>query len=125
MLEIRDTFKEAKDPVVSQEKTEGDTTHPIPPRKGSNCPEHAEEELKLFCETCGVLICCECAIRGGKHHDHDYEPIRKAFEKCERELTRSLEPMEEKLGGKTSSSQQSTGTVGQALWGDIRPASSY
>ena len=94
MLEIRDTFKEAKDPV---EKTEGDTTYPIPPRKGySNCPEHAEE-LKLFCETCGVLICCKCSIKGGKHHDHDYEPIHKAFEKCEKELTCSLEPMEEKL----------------------------
>ena len=92
------TFKEAKDPVVSLEKAEGGTTHPSPSRKSSsNCPEHAEEELKLFCETCGVLICCECAIRGSKHHDHDYEPIRKAFEKCEKELTRSLEPMEEKL----------------------------
>ena len=68
-------------------------THPIPPRK--YCPEHAEEKLKLFCETCGVFICCECAIRGGKHYYHDYEPMHKAFEKCERELTRSLEPMEE------------------------------
>ena len=98
MLEIRDTFKEAKDPVVSLEKAEGGTTHPSPSRKSSsNCPEHAEEELKLFCETCGVLICCECAIRGGKHHNHDYEPIRKAFEKCEKELARSLEPMEGKL----------------------------
>ena len=97
MLEIRDTFKEAKDPVANLENTEGDTTHPIPPRKDSSiCSEHAEE-LKLFCDTCGVSICYQCAIKGGKHHDHDYEPIRKAFEKCKKELTRSLEPMEGKL----------------------------
>ena len=99
MLEIRDTFKEAKDTGASQEKAEVDMTHPIPSsgKGSSNCPEHAKEELKLFCETCGVLICCECAIRGGKHHNHDFESIYKAFEKCKRELTHSLEPMEEKL----------------------------
>ena len=97
MLEIRDTFKEAKDPVANLEKAGGDMAHPVPPRKdSSNCSEHAEE-LKLFCETCGVLICYQCAIKGGKHHDHDHELIHKAFEKCEKELTHSLEPMEEKL----------------------------
>lgn len=32
------------------------------------------------------------AIRGGKHHNHDYEPTHKAFENCERELACLLEP---------------------------------
>ncbi len=27
------------------------------------CSEHAEGESKLYCETCGELICLECAIK--------------------------------------------------------------
>ena len=38
----------------------------------THCLEHAEE-LKLYCETCGELICLRCAVKGGKHQSHDYE----------------------------------------------------
>ena len=62
-----------------------------------HCFEHPEEELKLYCETCGELVCFLCVIRDGKHHDHDYALIKKAFEKYKDEITSSLEPMEKEV----------------------------
>ena len=95
-MEIRDSLK---DPVPSQEGVGGDPTHPTPPTKNTfNCPKHPKEELMLFCETCGILICYKCALRGGEHHDHVYEEeLGKAFEKQKKELEHSLKPMEEQL----------------------------
>ena len=58
-----------------------------------HCFEHAEEELKLYCETCRELVCYQCVIKGGKHHDHDYV----LFEKYKEEITSSLEPMEKQV----------------------------
>ena len=61
------------------------------------CFEHAEEELKLYCETCGELVCYQCVNKGGKHQDHDYALLRIAFEKYKEEITSSLEPMEKQV----------------------------
>ena len=41
------------------------------------CFEHPEEELRLYCETCGELVCVQCAVKGGKHHDHDCAVLKK------------------------------------------------
>ena len=61
------------------------------------CFEHAEEELKLYCETCGELVCLQCVIQGGKHHDHDHALLRVAFEKYKKDITASLKPMEKQV----------------------------
>ena len=61
------------------------------------CFEHAEEELKLYCETCGELVCYQCIMKGGKHHDHDYALLQIAVEKYKEEITSSLEPMEKQV----------------------------
>ena len=61
------------------------------------CFEHVEDELKLYCETCGELVCYQCVIKGGKHHDHDYALLQIAFEKYKEEITSSLEPMEKQV----------------------------
>ena len=61
------------------------------------CFEHAEEELKLYCETCGELVCYHCVIQGGKHHDHDYALLKVAFEKYKNEILSSLDPMEKQV----------------------------
>ena len=63
----------------------------------SCCFEHAEEGLKLYCNTCEDLICFECAIQGGKHHDHKYEQLKTAFERYKGEISSSLEPIEKQL----------------------------
>ena len=96
LLEIRDSVKEAKTPAISQEVVKSDKTHPIP-KVTPNCFEHADKERELYCETCEDLICLKCAIKGGKHQDHNYQPLNDAFEKYKSEMTSSLEPMEKKL----------------------------
>ena len=75
----------------------GGTKVATPSRNMSEyCFEH-EEELKLYCETCGELVCLHCAIKGGKHHDHDYALLKLAFEKYKKEILSSLEPMEKQV----------------------------
>ena len=73
------------------------TTVNTPSRNVVSCFEHAEEELKLYCETCGKLVCYQCVIKGGKHHDHDYALLQIAFEKYKKDITSSLEPMEKQV----------------------------
>ena len=96
LLEIRESLKDSV--PTSQEVVKSDEARPITRKKVvPNCFEHADKERELYCETCEDLICLKCAIKGGKHHDHDYQPLNEAFEKYKREMTSSLEPMEEKL----------------------------
>ena len=73
----------------------GGAANNIPSRTAlRHCFEHPEEELKLYCEPCGELVCYQCGLKGGKHCDHDYALFKKAFEKYKEEITSSLEPME-------------------------------
>ena len=39
----------------------------------------------------------KCALKGGKHHSHDYDEIKNAYERYKGEVRPSLEPMEGKL----------------------------
>ena len=63
------------------------------------CPEHVKEELKLYCETCGELICYHCALKTGKHHNHHYalSVIEEAFKTYKKEIGSLLEPINRKL----------------------------
>ena len=61
------------------------------------CSDHPDEELKLYCETCGDLVCVRCIVKGGGHHDHDCEVLKKAFEKYKEEIASSLEPLEKQV----------------------------
>ena len=61
------------------------------------CFVHPEEELILYCETCGELVCVQCIMKDGKHHDHDYALIKKAFDSYKEEIASSLEPMEKQV----------------------------
>ena len=56
----------------------------------SICSEHDGKEMELYCITCEGAICWECAIRGGKHHSHNYEKLKEAFTKCKKELESEL-----------------------------------
>ena len=60
------------------------------------CFEH-KEELKLYCETCGDLICYKCALKGGKHWSHEYKEQNEAFEKYKEEVASAIEPMEKQV----------------------------
>ncbi|XP_077865142.1 E3 ubiquitin-protein ligase TRIM56-like [Saccoglossus kowalevskii] len=49
------------------------------------CPMHPGNELKLYCETCKVPICLECAlqepIKDGGHKGHKNSHLKEAVEK--------------------------------------------
>ena len=93
-----DSVKKLQNPAATPEGAVGGTSFNSPSRNvGQCCFEHAEEELKLYCETCGELVCYQCVIKGGKHHDHDYALLQIAFEKYKEEITPSLEPMEKQV----------------------------
>lgn len=62
-----------------------------------SCTVHAGKELELYCETCLELICLKCAIKGGKHHSHDYEELDEAFDKCKDDIATSMRSIEKKL----------------------------
>ena len=98
LLEILEEHKKAKDTAASLEGAKSVVICPIPSKKViANCFDHEDKEQELYCETCGDLICLKCAIKGGKHINHDYLPLDEAFERYKGEITPSLEPLEKKL----------------------------
>ena len=98
LLEILEEHKKAKDTAASQEGAKSVMTCTIPSKKViANCFDHEDKERELYCETCGDLICFKCAIKGGKHINHDYFPLDEAYERYKGEITPSLEPLEKKL----------------------------
>ena len=95
LLEIQDSFKEAKDLVPSDsQRSEFDG---VTSKNVHRCHVHAGNRQELFCEACGILVCVKCVMKGGKHHDHDCYPLEDAFERYRTEMTSSLKPMEKKL----------------------------
>ena len=99
LLEIyKDSVKKLDNPAATPEEAVGGTKVATPSRNMAEyCFEHTKEELKLYCETCGELVCYHCVIQGGKHHDHDHALLKVAFEKYKKDITSSLEPMEKQV----------------------------
>ena len=99
LLEIyKDSVKKFDNPAATQEGAVGGTKTDTPTRNMAKyCFEHAEEELKLYCETCGELVCYHCVIQGGKHHDHDHALLKVAFERYKKDISSSFEPMKNQV----------------------------
>ena len=98
LLELQDSFQKLDNPAAALEEAVGGTTNAAPSREAvRHCSEHPEEELKLYCETCGELVCLKCAIKGGKHFGHDYKELDKAFQEYKEEITSSRQPMEKQV----------------------------
>ena len=95
LLGIMKHHKESQDGSADDENPAHTNTNPPPANITPHCPEHADEELKLYCETCGEVICYKCAIKGlGKHHDHKSELLEAAFQKYKEEIMSSLKLFE-------------------------------
>ena len=92
LLDIKESLQKAENAAATPKEaapgTESDVT---------KCPVHEGKKLELFCETCGDLICTRCGLKGGKHHDHGYEELQEAFQKCKVDFMASLEPMDEQV----------------------------
>ena len=96
LLEIlENSAKKLENAPATPERATPTDLNPV--NKASHCFVHEDKELELYCETCGELICLKCALKGGKHHSHDYEELNVAFKKYKEEITSSLEPMEKQV----------------------------
>ena len=94
-LRIRDDLIKNRDMAASLEEPKVYVT-PLTPSI-NYCFEHIDKEREYYCETCEVLICYKCVLKGGKHEGHDYDELKNAYEKYKGEVRPSLEPMEGKL----------------------------
>ena len=99
LLDITEDLKRGKGAPASAERADSSSAS-LPPSQeevSTFCSEHVKEELKLYCETCGELICLHCALKSGKHHNHDYTLIKEAFETYKKEIGSLLEQLNRKL----------------------------
>ena len=109
--EIREDLVKERDRAVSLEGSKVSATPLTSSTKKTipNCFEHVDKERELYCETCEELICLKCALKGGKHNNHDYDEIKNAYERYKGEVRPSIEPMEGKLNtGKKALAQLDT-----------------
>ena len=59
------------------------------------CREHPEKKVKLFCLTCQLLICKDCALV--KHKEHHYNFINTVADNERKDLTIALDSLETTL----------------------------
>ena len=64
-------------------------------KKVTYCPKHSENILKIYCETCGELICNDCTIR--LHQGHNYDLVTDTFQRHKGEIVSSLQPVKQHL----------------------------
>ena len=63
LLEIQESFQVLMVPAAVPVGAVGEATSNVSPRTSlRHCFEHPEEELKLYCEPCGELVCYQCVI---------------------------------------------------------------
>ena len=82
--------------IVTVAELQAQATNLIPPKKViPNCPKHPDNALKIYCETCSILICNDCTIR--LHRDHNYDLLADVFPRHKEELVSNLKPVKQKL----------------------------
>ena len=92
LLEIHESLQKVEDQAATLQAATD-----VNPVKVRHCFVHEGKVLELYCETCGELICNKCALKGGKHRNHDSKEIDRGFEKYKKEITSSLEPIEKQV----------------------------
>ena len=98
-LEMAEDLRRVKEAPASAERADSSSASlpPQPKEVFTFCSDHVKEELKLYCETCGELVCFHCTLKTGKHHNHNCELIDKAFETYKNDIGSLLEPINKKL----------------------------
>ncbi len=89
LLEIWDSFKNPTSGDGAMKERSGAAVFAV------GCEDH-NRELELYCQTCEELVCFKCALKGGRHGDHDYDLLNTAFDKYLRNIPSILERMEER-----------------------------
>ena len=82
--------------IASLSVVQKEAANLVPPtKKVMYCPKHRENFLKIYCETCGELICNDCTIR--LHQGHNYDLVTDTFPKHKEEIVSSLQPVKQQL----------------------------
>ena len=82
--------------IVSVAEMQANATKHITPKKGVKyCDKHPDEQLKIYCETCSVVICRDCIL--GQHRDHKYHLVSEVAPKHKKHIQASVQPMKEQL----------------------------
>uniref|UniRef100_U3I8Y5 RING-type E3 ubiquitin transferase n=1 Tax=Anas platyrhynchos platyrhynchos TaxID=8840 RepID=U3I8Y5_ANAPP len=68
------------------------------------CPMHAQEPLKLFCETCDILTCHSCLLT--EHKEHRFRHLDEALQNQRAILKNVIAKVEEKKNGIQVSAKQ-------------------
>ena len=95
--EIHKKWKEfSTHQIASLSVVQNEAANLVPPtKKVMYCPKHPEKSLKIYCETCGELICNHCTIR--LHQGHKYDLVTDTFPKHKEEIASSLQPVKQQL----------------------------
>ena len=95
--EIHKKWKEfSTHQIASLSVVQKEAANLVPPtKKVMYCPKHPEKSLKIYCETCGELICNHCTIR--LHQGHKYDLVTDTFPKHKEEIVSSLQPVKQQL----------------------------
>ena len=94
MHQIWKEFKNHK--IASFSDIQSEAADLVPSKKKvTYCPKHAENILKIYCETCGELICSDCIIR--LHRRHNYDLVTDTFQRYKGEILSSLQPVKQHL----------------------------
>ena len=97
LLEVQESLQKVENPAATPEGAVKDAEKDTIVKKAVQCCfEHQREEVRLYCETCGELVCVQCIVKNGRHHDHDCTVLETAFERYKEEIS-SLEPMEKQV----------------------------
>lgn len=82
--------------IVSVPEIQANATKHITPKKGMKyCGKHPDEQLKIFCETCSMVICRDCIL--GDHRDHKYHLVSEVAPKHKEQILACVQPMKEQL----------------------------
>ena len=95
--EMHETWEElATHQIVGTDVIEVEAVNLVPPtKKVVYCPQHSGKKLKIYCETCGELICNDCTIR--LHQGHNYDLVTDTFQRHKGEIVSSLQPVKQHL----------------------------
>ena len=82
--------------ISSLDKVQETASKMVTPKKVTTlCTKHPTEPIKIYCETCDQLICCDCTVK--THRDHNYDLIPDAFPKHRDAILAYLDPIKTEL----------------------------
>ena len=104
LLEIHGDLKEEAQSQVgaSGATIDGASGVTAPTKVISYCSEqeHANEEIKVYCEDCKLFVCNKCVMSGAEHHSHSYktlESYRQDLLSCADKLSTARDEAKRKI----------------------------